>query len=139
MHECNMDDNYAVVGCIPNFSMNLIEFLKYIKIMFKSKNYDMIPEVNNIAVAIGLIGKLHDDSSVGFLLQIEKLVESFASRGINMILAKNIETLKFEDWELGNISKRRDKELEATSGHTYTNVQGFAVASFQKGILFIIL
>lgn len=41
-----------------------------------------IPEANNIAVTIGLIEKLHDDSSKGFLLKTEKLVESFASRNI---------------------------------------------------------
>lgn len=30
MHECNLNDNYAGIGCIP-------EFLKFIKIMFKRK------------------------------------------------------------------------------------------------------
>lgn len=75
-----MNYNYAVIGCIPNFSMNLVEFLRYDKILFKSKNYDMISKEIILQFTVELIIKLHNDSNVGFLLITKKLVKSFASR-----------------------------------------------------------
>lgn len=68
--------------------MNLNKLLKYIKIMFESKNYDMTLEVNNI--------NCYHRTKSNIMIQMQdfyygdKLVDSFVSQGINMILVKRL-------------------------------------------------
>ena len=55
--EVNMNQNYAVIGCIPQFCIDLREFTKKIKITINTKGYDMELGSKNLSVAIEFIEK----------------------------------------------------------------------------------
>ena len=56
--EVNMNQNYAVIGCILQFCIDLKEFIEKIKIIVNTKEYDMELESKNLSIAIGFIGKI---------------------------------------------------------------------------------
>ena len=54
----NTNQNYAVIGCILQFCIDLKEFIEKIKIIVNTKEYDMELESKNLSIAIGFIGKI---------------------------------------------------------------------------------
>ena len=46
--EVNMNQNYVVIGCIPQFRIDLKEFTEKIKITVNTKGYDMELEVRTL-------------------------------------------------------------------------------------------
>ena len=50
-----MNQNYAVIGCIPQFCIDLKEFTEKIKITINTKGYDMELGSKNLSIAIGFI------------------------------------------------------------------------------------
>ena len=53
--EVNMNQNYIVIGCIPQFCIDLKEFTEKIKITINTKGYDMELGSKNFSIAIGFI------------------------------------------------------------------------------------
>ena len=52
-----MNQNYIVIGCIPQFYIDIREFTEKIKITINTKGYDIEPDCKNLSITIGFIGK----------------------------------------------------------------------------------
>ena len=69
-----MNQNYAVIGCIPQFCMDLREFTEKIKITINTKGYDMELGSKNLSVAIGFIGKTTNALSLKCMMEFDDIV-----------------------------------------------------------------
>ena len=84
-----MNQNYAVIGCIPQFCIDLREFTKKIKITINTKGYDMELGSKNLSVAIGFIGKTTNALSLKCMMEFDDIVKTFGSKTVNMCDAPN--------------------------------------------------
>ena len=87
----NMNQNYAVIGCIPQFCIDLREFTEKIKITINTKGYDMELGSKNLSVAIGFIGKTTNALSLKCMMEFDDIVKTFGSKTVNIIEAKPLE------------------------------------------------
>ena len=84
--EVNMNQNYAVIGCIPQFCIDLKEFTEKIKITVNTKGYDMEVGSKNLSIAIGFIGKTTNALSLKCMMEFDDIVKTFGSKTVNMII-----------------------------------------------------
>ena len=91
--EVNMNQNYAVIGCIPQFCIDLKEFTEKIKITINTKGYDMEPGSKNLSIIIGFIGKTTNSLSLKCMMEFDDIVQTFGSKTVNMIEAKPLEKI----------------------------------------------
>ena len=126
--EVNMNQNYAVIGCIPQFCIDLREFTEKIKITINTK--DMEFGSKNLSVAIGFIGKTTNALSLKCMMEFDDIVKTFSSKAVNMIEAKPLEInfLLRREWELPQINKPETKY--PTSSSIYENKNGSASITF---------
>ena len=57
MTETDMNTNYVVIGCLPNFSISTDEFLKYIRININTKTLIWNLKQKTLSVIVGFIGR----------------------------------------------------------------------------------
>ena len=84
--EVNMNQNYAVIGCIPQFCIDLKEFTEKIKITVNTKGYDMEVGSKNLSIAIGFIGKTTNALSLKCMMEFDDIVKTIGSKTVNMII-----------------------------------------------------
>ena len=125
-----MNQNYAVIGCIPQFCIDLREFTEKIKITINTKGYDMELGSKNLSVDIGFIGKTRNALSLKCIMEFDDIVKTFGSKTVNMIEAKPLEInyLLGREWELPQINKPETKY--PTSSSIYQNKDGSASITF---------
>ena len=87
----NMNLNYTVIGCIPQFCIHIREFTEKIKITINTKGYDMELCSKHLSVAIGFIGKTTNALSIKCMIEFDDIVKTFGSKTVNMIEAKPLE------------------------------------------------
>ena len=80
--EVNMNQNYAVIGCIPQFCIDLKEFTEKIKITVNTKGYDMEVGSKNLSIAIGFIGKTTNALSLKCMMEFDDIVKTFGSKTV---------------------------------------------------------
>ena len=90
--EVNMKQNYAIIGCIPQFCIDIKEFTEKIKIIVNTKGYDMELGSKNLSIAIGFIGKITNALSLKCMMEFDDIVKTFGSKAENMIEAKPVNT-----------------------------------------------
>ena len=95
----NMNQNYVVLGCIPQICIDLEEFTKKIKIIVNTKGYDMELGSKNLSIATGFIGKTINALSLKCKMEFDDIVKTFKSKAINMIEAKPIKIDYLLGWE----------------------------------------
>ena len=110
--EVNMNKKYAVIGCIPQFCIDLREFTKKNKNNHKYKRIDMELGSKNLSIAIGFIGKTANALSLKCMMEFDDIVKTFGSKVVNMIEAKPVEInyLLGREWELPHINKPHQLE-----------------------------
>ena len=115
-----MNQNYAVIGCIPQFCIDLKEFTEKIKITVNTKGYDMELGSKNLSNALSLKS----------MMEFDDIVKTFGSKTVNMIETKpvNIDYLLGREWELPQINKPVIKY--PTSSSLYENKDGSASITF---------
>lgn len=103
----DMNDNRAIVHCMPDFMMNTQDFHKYIKIGIKSRGYNMIRQ-DNLLVCIGFIGKLSNTSDTRYQLKKDQALMILGSKGIQTIEAQiyDPEDLAGLEWKVGDFLKK---------------------------------
>ena len=72
--EVNMNQNYIVIGCIPQFCIDLKEFTEKIKITINTKGYDMELGSKNFSIAIGFIWKTTNALSLKCMMEFDDRV-----------------------------------------------------------------
>ena len=125
-----MNQNYKVIGCIPQFCIDLREFTEKIKITINTKGYDMEPGSKNLSITIGFIGKTTNALSLKCMMEFDNIVKTFGSKTVNMIEAKPLEInyLLGREWELPQINKPETKY--PTSSSIYHNKDESASITF---------
>ena len=125
-----MNQNYAVISCIPQFCIDLKEFTKKIKIIVNTKCYDMELGNKKLSIAIGFIGKTTNALSLKCMMEFDDIVKTFGSKVVNMIEAKLVEIdyLLRQEWESPQINKPIIKY--PTSSSLYENKDGSASITF---------
>ena len=125
-----MNQNYVVIGCIPQFCIDLREFNEKIKITINTKGYDMELGSKNLSVAIGFIGKTTNALNLKCMMEFDDIVKTFGSKIVNMIEAKPLEInyLLGREWELPQINKPETKY--PTSSSIYQNKDRSASITF---------
>ena len=83
--EVNMNQNYAVIGCIPQFCIDLKEFTEKIKITINTKGYDMELGSKNFSIVIGFIGKTTNALSLKCMMEFDDIIKTFGSKVVNMV------------------------------------------------------
>ena len=98
----NMNQNYAIIGCIPQFCIDLQEFTEKIKIIINTKGYDMELGSKNLNIAIRFIRKTTNALSLKCLMEFDNIVKTFRSKVVNMVEAKpvKVDYLLGQEWEL---------------------------------------
>ena len=98
----NMNQNYAVIGYIPQFYIDRKEFIEKIKIIVNTKGYDIELGSKNLSIATGFIGKTINALSLKCKMEFDDIVKTFGSKVVNMIEAKpvNIDYFLGREWEL---------------------------------------
>ena len=119
--EVNMNQNYAIIGCIPQFCIDIKEFTEKIKIIVNTKGYDMELGSKNLSIATGFIGKTINALSLKCKMEFDDIVKTFGCKAVNMIEAKlvNIDYLLGREWELPQINNPVIKYI--TSSSLYEN------------------
>ena len=82
--ELNINQNYVVICCIPQFCIDLMEFTEKIKITINTKGYDMEFGSKNLSVAIGFIGKTTNALSLKCMMEFDDIVKTFGSKTVCM-------------------------------------------------------
>ena len=83
-----MNQNYAVLGYIPQFCIDLKGFIEKIKITINTKGYDMELGSKNLSITIGFIGKTTNALSLKCMMEFDDIVKTFGSKVVNKIEAK---------------------------------------------------
>ena len=83
-----MNQNYAVLGYIPQFCIDLKGFIEKIKITINTKGYDMELGSKNLSITIGFIGKTTNALSLKWMMEFDDIVKTFGSKAINKIEVK---------------------------------------------------
>ena len=79
--EVNMNQNYAVIGCIPKFSVDLKKFTKKkMKLTINTKGYDMELGSKNLSITIGFIGKITNALSLKCMMEFDDIVKPLEVR-----------------------------------------------------------
>ena len=86
-----MNQNYVVIDCIPQFCIDLREFIEKIKIIINTKGYEMKLGSKNLSISIGFIGKTTNALSLKCMMEFDDVVKTLYSRAVNMIEAKLVE------------------------------------------------
>ena len=68
-----MNQNYAVIGCIPQFCIDLKEFTEK-KNNVNTNGYDMELGSKNLSIAIGFIGKTTNALSLKCMMEFDDIV-----------------------------------------------------------------
>ena len=125
-----MNQNYAIIGCIPQFCIDIKEFTEKIKIIINTKGYDMELGSKNLSITIGFIGKITNALSLKCMMEFDGIVKTFGSKAENMIEAKPVNTdyLLGQERELSQINKPIIKY--PTSSSLYENQDGNASITF---------
>ena len=128
--EVNMNQNYAVIGYIPQFCIDLKEFTEKIKITINTKGYDMELGSKNLSITIGFIGETTNDLSLMCMMKFDDILKTFGSKVVNMIEAKpiNIDYFLGREWELPQMNKPIIKY--PTSSSLYENQDRSASITF---------
>ena len=66
----NMNQNYEVIGCIPQFCIDLKKFIEKIKITKNIKGYDMKLESKNLSITIWFVGKTINTLSLKCIMNL---------------------------------------------------------------------
>ena len=74
--EVNMNQNYVVIGYIPQFCIDLREFTEKIKITINTKGYDMEFGSKNLSVTIRFIGKTTNALSLKCMMEFDDIVKT---------------------------------------------------------------
>ena len=128
--EVNMNQNYAIIGCIPQLYIDPKEFTETIKITINNKDYDMELGSKNLSIAVGFIGKTTNALSLKCIMEFDDIVKTFGSKVVNMVEAKlvKIEYLFRQEWELPQINRPIIKY--PTSSSLYENQDRSASITF---------
>ena len=102
-----MNQNYVFIGFIPQFCIDLREFIEKIKITINTKGYDMELGSKNLSVAIEFIGKTTNALSLNCMMEFDDIVKTLGNKTVNMIEAKPLEInyLLGRECELPQINK----------------------------------
>ena len=127
-----MNQNYAVIGYILQFCIDLKEFTEKIKITVNTKGYDIELGSKNLSIIIGFIGKTTNALSLKCIMEFDDIVKTFGSKTVNMVEAKPIKVdyLLGWEWELLQINKPVIKY--PTSSSLYENQDGSASITFRN-------
>ena len=88
--EVNMNQNYVIISCIPQFCIDLKEFIEKIKITVNTKGYDMELGSKNLSISIRFIGKTTNALSLKCMMEFDDIVKTFGSKAVNMIEVKPV-------------------------------------------------
>ena len=127
-----MNQNYAVIGYILQFCIDLKEFTEKIKITVNTKGYDIELGSKNLSIIIGFIGKTTNALSLKCIMEFDDIVKTFGSKTVNMVEAKpvKVDYLLGWEWELLQINKPIIKY--PTSSSLYENQDGSASITFRN-------
>ena len=65
-----MNQNHAIIGCLPQFCIDLKKFIEKIKITKNIKGYDMKLESKNLSITIWFVGKTINTLSLKCIMNL---------------------------------------------------------------------
>lgn len=111
--EVGMSRNFCLFYYSPDFSISIRD-LDFIEIGIHAKRYEDLVKNSNFLINIGFIGKLTDDSTTKYKLDINGIISAISSRGVKMIKPMISDSGRFNglEWNLYKNPRRNITNTE---------------------------
>ena len=107
--EVDMSENKGIFYCSPDFSVHVKDF-ELFKIGIQTRGYEDLVKRSNLLVNIDFIGKLPDNSTTKYKLNIDGIINGISSEGVKMIkpmaIDSNSEQFNGLEWNISKILRR---------------------------------
>jgi ribonuclease HI len=128
--EIDLSQNTALFYCTPGILKDIRDLQK-IKIALQTKGYENY-EGNNIVISIGVLGKASNRSGMKYKVNIEGIVNTIASKSIQMIDPIKIdpEELAGLEWQLDDLKEEENIRLVPKKSYIYEGASGIQSLRF---------
>ncbi|KAK8957539.1 hypothetical protein KSP39_PZI001120 [Platanthera zijinensis] len=101
--EVDMSGNKGIFYCSPDFMISIKDIDK-IELGIQSKGYEDFTGHSNLLINIGLLGKLTNNSTTKYKLNIAHIIDAISSTGVKMIQPMDIDPTILEGlaWNISN-------------------------------------
>lgn len=101
--EVDMNNNIGIVYIAPNFTMDINDFYKHVKLVIQTKGYENF-QGKNILLDITFLGKCMSRHAPKIKIKLDKIIETLNSTGINFIKPMEIDSsiLAGHEWNITN-------------------------------------
>lgn len=113
--EIDMCNNYGLFYCSPDFSISTRD-LDLIEIGIQAKGYEDLVKHSNFLINVGFIGKLTDNSTTKYKLDINGIIDAISSKGIKMIKPMISDSSKYNglEWNILKNPKKNSTTPESS-------------------------